>query len=70
MDFFHGKLAIVGPSGPDDPEWNGLADRISKLAQKGTPVVWIQSPPRKRDKIWPSFYIVPEKSSCGGGRPA
>ena len=60
LDDFSGKLAIVGPCDPDDPEWNGLASRISKLAQKGTPVVWIQSPPKKRDKIQPSFYTVPQ----------
>ena len=60
LDDFSGKLAMVGPCGPDDPEWNGLASRISKLAQKGTPVVWIQSPPQKRDKIQPSFYSVPQ----------
>ncbi len=58
LDEFSGKLAMVGPCGPDDPEWNGLANRIGKLAQKGTPVVWIQSPPKKRDKLQPSFYIV------------
>jgi hypothetical protein len=60
LDDFTGKLAIIGPCGPDDPEWNGLANRISKLAQKGTAVVWIQSPPKKRDKIQPSFYTVPQ----------
>jgi hypothetical protein len=60
VDDFSGKLAIVGPSNPDDPEWNGLASRISKLARNGTPVVWIQSPPKKRDKIQPLFYIVPQ----------
>ncbi len=60
LDGFSGKLAIVGPCGPDDPEWNGLASRISKLAREGTPVVWIQSLPKKRDKIQPSFYIVPQ----------
>jgi hypothetical protein len=60
MDEFSGKLAMVGPCSPDDPEWSGLANRISKLAQKGTPVVWIQSPPKKRDKIQPSFYTVPQ----------
>ena len=60
LDDFSGKLAMVGPCGPDDPEWNGLANRISKLAQKGTPVVWIQSSPKKWDKIRPSFYIVPQ----------
>jgi hypothetical protein len=64
MDSYHGKLALIGPSGPDDPQWRGLADRISKLAQKGTPVVWIQLPPRKRGKIWPSFYSVPENTNA------
>ena len=60
LDTFSGKLAMVGPCNPDDPEWNGLANRISKLARNGTPVVWIQSPPKKRDKIQPSFYTVPQ----------
>jgi hypothetical protein len=64
MDSFHGKLAMVGPCGPDDPEWRGLADRIAKVAQKGTPVVWIQLPPPKQDKIWPSFYTVPENMNA------
>ncbi len=63
LDDFSGKLAIVGPCGPDNPEWNGLTDRISKLAQKGTPVVWIQSPPRKRAGIWPSFWVVPKNQA-------
>jgi hypothetical protein len=60
LDDFPGKLAVVGPCSSDDPEWNGLANRISKLARNGTPVVWIQPPPKKRDKIQPSFYIVPQ----------
>jgi len=63
LDDFSGKLAIVGPCGPDDPEWNSLANRISKLAQKGTPVVWIQSPPRKPSEIQPSFYVVPKNQA-------
>jgi hypothetical protein len=63
LDDFSGKLAIVGPCGPDDPEWNGLANRIGKLAQKGTPVVWIQLPPPKRAGIWPSFWTVPKNQN-------
>jgi hypothetical protein len=63
LDDFSGKLAMVGPCGPDDPEWNGLATRISKLAQKGTPVVWIQLPPPKRGGIWPSFWTVPKNQA-------
>jgi hypothetical protein len=64
LGLFHGKLALVGPCGPDDPEWRGLADRITNLAQKGTPVVWIQSPPPKRDKIWPTYFVVPENTNA------
>jgi hypothetical protein len=64
LDSFHGKLTLVGPSVPDDPEWRGLTDRIAKAAQKGTPVVWIQSPPQKRDKIWPTFFIAPENTNA------
>lgn len=60
LNNFKGKLAIIGPCRPEDPEWTGLADRISRLAKKGTPVVWIQSPPKQQGKIWPSFYIVPQ----------
>ena len=63
MSFFHGKLALIGSCGPDDPEWRGLADRIARLAQNGTPVVWVQLPPQ-RDKIWPSFYTVPENTNA------
>jgi hypothetical protein len=61
---FSGKLAVVGSCGPDDPEWSGLADRIRALAQNGTPVVWIQGPLRERDKIRPSFYLVPQKQAA------
>jgi hypothetical protein len=57
---YAGKLAVVGSCSPDDPEWNGLADRIRALAQKGTPVVWIQGQLRQTDEIPPSFYVVPQ----------
>jgi hypothetical protein len=63
LDDFSGRLAIIGPCGPDDPEWNNLANRISKLAEKGTPVVWIQSPPPRRAGIWPSFWTVPKNQA-------
>jgi hypothetical protein len=64
LDAFAGKLALVASSGSDDPDWRGLMDRIGKLAQKGTPVVWIQAPPQKRDKLWPSFYAVPQNRAA------
>lgn len=60
LDTFTGKLAIVSPCSPNDPERKGLANRISKLARNGTPVVWIQPPSKRQDKIQPSFYIVPQ----------
>ena len=60
LDAFSGRLAIVGTCGTNDPEWNGLAARISELAKRGTPVIWIQSPPLRSDKIVPSFYVVPQ----------
>jgi len=63
LNDFSGKLAIVGPCRLDDPEWNLLANRISKLARNGTPVVWIQSPQNQRDKIRPSFYVVPQNKA-------
>jgi hypothetical protein len=63
MNAFKGKLAIIGPCRSDDPEWNGLADRISKLAKNGTPVVWIQSPRKEQGKIWPTFYSVPQNQA-------
>jgi hypothetical protein len=64
LDAFSGKLAVVGSCGPDDTEWSGLTDRIRALAQKGTPVVWIQGPLSRRDKIQPSFYVVPQNRAA------
>src|ERR1019366_7836514 len=49
LDGFLGKLAIVGPCKPSDSEWTGLSGRIGRLAKKGVAVVWIQSPPKKRN---------------------
>jgi hypothetical protein len=63
LDDFSGKLVIVGSCTPSDTEWHGLAERISAVAKKGTPVIWIQSPPRQPGKIWPSFYTVPENKA-------
>jgi len=57
---FSGRLILVGPSGADDPEWDGLASRIRQVARNGTPVVWIQPPPARPEKPWPSFFLVPQ----------
>lgn len=55
---FAGRLALVGPCNPDDPEWNGLAERIQAVAKKGTPVVWIQRPQRDEGGAAPSYYVA------------
>jgi hypothetical protein len=60
LNDFSGPLAVIGPCRPDDPEWNGLTERVSRLARRGTAVVWIQSSPQKSDEIHPSYYIVPK----------
>ena len=57
---FSGRLALIGPCQPADPEWLGLTRRVARLARRGTAVVWIQPPPPPADAIRPSFYLVPE----------
>jgi hypothetical protein len=64
LDLFSGKLAIVGPCDPGDSEGTGLGGRIGRLAKKGVAVVWIQSPPRKRARVWPSFYSAQENQAA------
>lgn len=60
LDDFSGKLAVVGPGRAGDSKGAGFGERIGTLAKKGVAVVWIQSAPKKRSKLWPSFYSVPE----------
>jgi hypothetical protein len=61
---FSGRLALVGPCRPDDMEWDGLAGRISQLALKGTPVIWIQAAPSRQLQLTPSFYLVPKNETA------
>ncbi len=61
---FSGKLALIGSCEPDDPEWNGLAERIRAVAKKGTPVVWIQRAPRDEDAAAPSYYVAPQNRTA------
>jgi hypothetical protein len=37
-----------------------LAPAIQKIARKGVAVVWIQPPLGLKDRLKPSFYVVPE----------
>jgi hypothetical protein len=61
---FSGRLALIGPCRPGDPEWSGLAGRVRQLARQGAPVVWIQSPPPGLEKPLPSFYVVPVNTNA------
>jgi hypothetical protein len=60
LEDFRGKLAIIGPFSTKAQMRSGLAQTIQKIARNGVAVVWIQPPPRPKDQIKPSFYIVPE----------
>ena len=59
LEDFQGKLAIIGPFQSKNQMREGLAQSIQRIARKGTAVVWIQPPPEPKDKIEPSFYVVP-----------
>ena len=59
LEGFRGKLAILGPFGSKAQMQEGLAEQIQKWMRKDVAVVWIQPPPEKRDKLAPSFYMVP-----------
>ena len=59
LEDFRGKLVLVGPCSQSDPEWEGLSARIGKVSGHGTGVVWLQTLPQSRGKIWPSFFSVP-----------
>jgi hypothetical protein len=60
LEDFHGKLAIIGPFQTKAQMREGLAPAIQKIARKGAAVVWLQPPPGPKDRLKPSFYVVPE----------
>jgi hypothetical protein len=60
LEDFQGKLAVIGPFQSKTQMHEDLAQAIQRIAKKGAAVVWIQPPPEPKDKIKPSFYIVPE----------
>ena len=55
---FRGKLAIIGPFATREQMPGDLTERIEKLARKGAGAVWLQPPPRPREKLQPSFRTV------------
>lgn len=59
LEDFRGKLAIVGPFESKAKMRQSLAKQIETQATKGAGVVWIQPPAARRDKLQPSFYVVP-----------
>jgi hypothetical protein len=60
LDNYRGSLAIVGPFESSEQMPEGLAQRVETVARQGTAVVWLQPPPKPRQKLEPSFYAVPE----------
>ncbi|MGA3282842.1 MAG: hypothetical protein ABSD57_00085 [Verrucomicrobiota bacterium] len=60
LEDFRGKLAVIGPFLSKTQMREGLAQAVQRIAWKGAAVVWIQPPSEPKDKIKPSFYIVPE----------
>jgi hypothetical protein len=64
LENFSGSLAIIGPFQSKAQMREGLARQIKALAKKGTAIVWLQPPSKKRDKLLPSFYSVPENTNA------
>jgi hypothetical protein len=64
VENYAGKLAIAGPFLSKGQMRASLPSHIQALARKGVAVVWIQPPPereaRRRERLKPSFYTVPE----------
>src|SRR5262249_10861541 len=60
LERFVGKLAIIGPFGSEAEMRSGLGHDIKALARRGVGVVWLQPAPEPRDRLVPSFYVVPE----------
>ena len=56
---FAGKLTIIGPFAAREQMPSDLAERIVKLAGKGTGVVWLRPPPEPHARLNPAFYAVP-----------
>lgn len=59
LDDFSGKLAIIGPFQSRSQMRDDLALVLKRIAQRGTPVVWILPPPDPAAPLTPSFYLVP-----------
>jgi len=56
---FSGKLAIFGPFESQSPISADKECRIKRLAQDGVAVLWIVPKLNSRDRLMPSFYLIP-----------
>jgi hypothetical protein len=60
LEDFQGRFAVIGPFSSKAQMREGLTQSIRKIAERGAVVIWIQPPPEPKDKLKPSFYVVPD----------
>jgi len=64
VENYPGKLVIAGPFQSETQMRHSLGTQFQALAKKGAAVVWIQPPPKRKERCdegpEPSFYAVPE----------
>lgn len=62
LEYFSGRLAIIGPFQSKTQMRDGLPNQIRALAKKGAAIVWLQPPRARAEKLPPSFYSVVENT--------
>jgi len=60
LEDFRGRFVVIGPFQSKVQMREDLTQAIRKIAERGAAVVWIQPPPEPKDKLKPSFCVVPE----------
>jgi hypothetical protein len=58
LEYFSGRLAILGPFQSKAQMPSGLAEQVRALAKKGVAAVLLLPPLGKADMLLPSFYFV------------
>jgi hypothetical protein len=64
LEYFDGRLAIVGPFNDRSQMPDDLSRRVATIAKKGVSIVWFTPPSAATNKLAPSFYSVPENTNC------
>jgi hypothetical protein len=64
LEDFSGRLAIVGPFQSRSQARDGLAEQVRALAKRNVAVVWMQPPPKRCDRLSPSFYSIVEGTNA------